>query len=407
MRAQRTPRKPSRGASNIGIDMKYRVSTGTILLALAVVLKLANLPTPGFAQESGTTKLYQQARVYEHAQNYAAAEEVYRKLLAAHPDDPRALKRLGIVEQTELKFDDSIALFRRVLHEHPEYPQVNFFLGLSYYGLHDYNGAIASFQKELKTPTAYQGTRYYFALALEAEGRDDEAIDQLNQVAAQKPNDANVLYELARLHMDASFHAIQKLRQLHPDSFQIHAFLGGLYENEGQYSAAVTEYEAALKKQPDATGIHYPLGVAYWMLRQLGLSEKEFLLALKESPRDAQVEIYLANIALLQQQFGKARDYLIQAKGRQPQDEQIHLLLGRCYLGLDEFQQAKAEFLFAVHLNPTGPRSHYFLSQAYRKLHEPADAQRELTLSNRLSSTQRAKSPAAARGPAGSQPRNP
>src|SRR5437879_6269299 len=249
---------------------------GFLLMAIVALLGwLVNMPTAGLAQREGAADLFKRAQVYEREQNYAAAESIYRQVLASDPYNPEALKCLGIVEQTELKFNDSIELFKRVLREHSDYPQVNFFLGLSYYGQHDLNDAIASFEQELKTSAPHPAARYYLALALEAEGRTNDAIDQLNQVVAQNPDNANVLYELARLHMDASFRAIERLRKLDPDSFQNHAFTGGLYVQEGHYEAAIGEYQAALRKQPDALGIHYPRGVAYGMMHSCGLAEKE------------------------------------------------------------------------------------------------------------------------------------
>ncbi|HEX5483458.1 MAG TPA: tetratricopeptide repeat protein [Terriglobia bacterium] len=360
------------------------------LIAPALLIWLAGAAQAAPPQKR-TADLFQQARVYERQQHYAAAASVYREVLALHPGDPEALKRLGIVEQTEFKFNDSIEIFKRVLREHPDYPQVNFFLGLSCYGLHDFNNAITSFQDELKTPAPHHATRYYLALVLEAEGRADQAIAQLDQAAVQNPNNPNILYELARLHMDASFQAIERLRKVAPDSFQTHALLGELYANEGHDSAAIDEYKTALVKQPDAAGIHYSLGVAYWMLKQLGPAEKEFLLALRESPDDPQTNIYLGDIALRQQQFSSARDYLKRAETVQPGTAQIHLLLGRCYMGLNQLQEAKAELLLAARLEPKDPSSHYLLSQVYQKLHQPGERQRELAIFNSLSSAQNSK----------------
>src|SRR5579884_4018788 len=174
-------------ARTLALSRAARSSLTQILAVVALLEYFVGMASAGLAQQ-GTTDLFQQARVYEREQNYAAAESVYRKVLASHPDNPEALKRLGIVEQTELRFNDSVELFKRILREHPNYPQVNFFLGLSYYGLHDFNDAIASFQDELKTPAPHPATRYYLALALEAEGRTEDAIAQLERVAAQIPS---------------------------------------------------------------------------------------------------------------------------------------------------------------------------------------------------------------------------
>jgi protein O-GlcNAc transferase len=347
---------------------------------------LVSMPAAGSAQQEQAADPFKQAQVYESRQNYAAAESIYRKVLASDPHNPEALKRLGIVEQTELKFSDSIECFKRVSREHPDYPQVNFFLGLSYYGQRDLNDAIASLNQELKTSTSHPATRYYLALALEAVGRINDAIVQLDQVGAENPNNANVFYELARLHLAASFRAIDRLRKIDPDSFQNHAFMGELYAEEGHYEAAVGQYQAALRKQPDALGIHSPLGVAYWNLNQLGPAEKELLLALEESPDDPRANLYLGDMALRQQQFSKALPYLKRAEAGRPQDVESRLLLGRCHIGLGDLQQAKVELLLTVRLDPTDPRSHYMLAEVYQKLNQTADRQRELAVFNKLSS---------------------
>ena len=70
--------------------------------------------------------------------------------------------------------------------------------------------------------------------------------------------------QLARLHMGAAFRAVDQLKKIDPESFQLHAFMGELYSQEGQLEAAVGQYQAALKREgPNALGIHSPLGIAY------------------------------------------------------------------------------------------------------------------------------------------------
>ncbi len=166
-----------------------------------------------FAQQ-GNADLLQEGQQFEEQRNYPAAEDVYRKVLATDPDNPEALKQLGVIEQTEMKFPESIADFKRVLASAPEYPQVNFFLGLSYYAQHDYKDAITSFQQELKTPTPHPACGYYLGLAFDGDGRPDAAIDTLNVVAAKYPGKSDVFFQLARLHMNASFLAIARLRKI-------------------------------------------------------------------------------------------------------------------------------------------------------------------------------------------------
>src|SRR5438128_5685962 len=126
------------------------------LAARLVFLTVAYLaatvfPAARVAQaQEGLQALLDKARVLEKAGDYAAAERVYDQALALDPANPEILKRLGVLEQTELKFADSIAHFGQVLSGDPAYPEVNFFLGVSYFGQNDYSSAIRSFERELQ-----------------------------------------------------------------------------------------------------------------------------------------------------------------------------------------------------------------------------------------------------------------
>ena len=349
---------------------------------------LLAVPASGRPPQS-VESLFQQAQAFEQDRNYTAAENIYQKVLASDPRNPEALKRLGIVQQTQLKFDDSIESFKRALSVHPDFPQVNFFLGLSYYGRRDINSAISIFDQELKTPSPHPGTRYYLSLALQAAGRVNEALIQLTELAERDPNNANVLYELARLHMDSSFQALSRLRKLDPDSFHMHLFLGWLYFEEQHFEAAIKEFQIALKMQPDALGVHFPLGTAYRRLHKLDMAKSELLLALQEAPDDPRTNLYLGDIAIMQQQYSDAIQYLNRTQAAQPEDPEAYILLGRCYLALEDPEQAKSVLLTAARLDPTDPRSHYLLAEIYRVTNQPAERQRELELFNKLTKAQK------------------
>ena len=161
--------------------------------ALLVGAFLLASPWVGFAQV-GTADLFEEAQHFEDQQDYAAAENVFKKILSTDPESLEALKRLGILEQTTLRFPDSIVHFKHVLSQSPEYPQVNFFLAVSYFGQRNYPDAIASFEKELRTSTPHPATHYYLALTLESAGHIHEAIDELNSLAEKDPGKADVFY---------------------------------------------------------------------------------------------------------------------------------------------------------------------------------------------------------------------
>lgn len=349
-------------------------------LAIAFVPSCANCQP-----QSELTALYDLARASEKNGDYPAAERVYLRALTLAPGNPETLKRLGIVEQTELKFDESIAHFKQALSRDAQYPEVNFFRGVSYLGQNDFANAIQSLQQELATAKPHRHCRYYLGLAFQSAGRMEEAIAAFNGAVTENPKDADTLYELARIYKNASMQVIDRLRTIDPDSFQLHALLGEINADGERYSDAIKEYQVALAKRPDATGIHFAIGVAYWIERQPVPAKKEFLEAYKENPNDPLTNLYLGDIAVGDREFDEALKYLGVAEKGQSEMFRIHLLLGKCYRGQHQLEKARSEFLTAIAADANAAEVHYLLAQVYQDLKDPEASTKEFAEFERLS----------------------
>jgi tetratricopeptide (TPR) repeat protein len=341
--------------------------------------------------QSDTGTLLERARTSEKVGNYRAAEQAYLEALAVKPGDLETLKRLGVLQQTELKFQESIQNFKQVLDRDPQYSEVNFFIGVSYFGENELEEAIRSFERELASARPHPRCRYYLALTLQSAGRPDEATAQLDREVQDNPKDLDALYQLARIHKNASLLAIEKLKAQDSDSFQLHALMGELHADEERYSEAIREYQAALAKRPDATGMHYAIGVAYWAQHQLDAAKKEFTESLKESPNDGMTNLYLGDIAVHEEHFAEALGYLLVAQKGQPEMAQVHLLLGKSYHGQHQPDKAKEEFLAAIRFDPAAAQPHYLLAQVYRELHDPQASASEFAEFERLSKLEKEK----------------
>jgi tetratricopeptide (TPR) repeat protein len=359
-----------------------RLNTWLRLVCLAVFFLPSHVSC---RPQSELAALYNQARTLEKHSDYAAAESVYLKALELAPGNPETLKRLGIVEQTEMKFDESIIHFKQALSRDAQYAEVNFFLGVSYLGQNDFANAIQSFQQELATAKPHRRCRYYLGLAFQSAGRMEEAMAAFNGAVTENSKDADSLYELARIYKNASIHVIDRLRILDPDSFQLHALLGEMDADGEHYTDAIREYQAALAKRPDATGIHFAIGVAYWIQRQFEPAKKEFLEAYKENSNDPLTNLYLGDIAVRDREFDDAMKYLDIAEKGQVESFRVHLLLGECYRDQHQLEKAKAEFLTAVKADSNAAEVHYLLAQVYQELKDPEASTKEFAEFERLS----------------------
>jgi tetratricopeptide (TPR) repeat protein len=360
-------------------------------LVIATVCSISSIPVASQTKNDRVETLLKDARGEENTGNYASAERLYRQALAIAPESLESLKRLGVLEQTELKFDDSIQLFEQVLASDPSFPQVNFFLGTSYFGKGDFTRATESFERELKALNPHPRTHYYLAMALQSSGRVEEAISQLNRSFTDNPKDSDALYELARIYKNASLRSIEMLKALDPDSFQLHALMGEVYADQERYSEAIEEYQAALLKRPEAPGMHFVIGVAYWAQRQMEPAEKAFKDAYKENPNDPMTNLYLGDIAVRYQRFSDALPFLVVAQQAQPNMPQVHVLLGQCYQSQKELQKAKDEFQAAINANPGAAQPHYLLARVYRELHDTQASAAELSEFDRLSKIEKEK----------------
>jgi predicted Zn-dependent protease len=354
-------------------------------MSLGLSLASGLPPAPQGGADSSLNDLLRQARNYEKQQNYVAAERVYGQALALASKDPEILERAGVLYQTELKFKESVDLLQRVVERDRRYPEANFFLGASFLGLNDFPHAIEAFRNELKDPHPHPRCRYYLGVALESAGQEGEAVAEFNRAVSENPKDADALYELALVHKNASLKAIDRLREIDPDSFQLHRLMGEIYADDERYDEAVKEYQAALAKRPDDASLHYGVAVAYWAEHQLNPARQEFTLALQRDPDNPLIKLYLGDIAVREHRFDDAMPYLQAAATAQPGMSRVHILLGRCYEASQNPARAQAEFARAAQLDPSDPQPHYLLAQTYRELHQPQESARELTAFEALS----------------------
>src|SRR5438046_456426 len=163
-------------------------------------------------------KLLLKAVELEQSKDYAGAERVYREALLASADDPEILKRLGLACQQQGKYEESIEIFQRILRRAPVYPGVNSLLAISYYSLNKFGKTIEASRKELTGNPKDKQARYYLALALSASGQLFEAIQQLEGLQAEDPQNLAVVYQLVVDYKAAAQQTGQRLVKMAPDS---------------------------------------------------------------------------------------------------------------------------------------------------------------------------------------------
>lgn len=227
------------------------------------------------------------------------------------------------------------------------------------------------------------------AAKCEIEAGDMEhASALLNTLARRYSNDADVLYLTAKLHMQAFNDATRLMYDKTPSSYRVHQLSAEVFESQGRFSDAITEYKKAIDLNPTAPDLHYHLGRATLLLSHtpeaLASAAEEFRRELKISPEDAASEFQLGQIARAQSSSEEAREHFDRASSLSPTFVAPLIALGQLYNASKQYKQAIEALARATRLQPDNEAAHYALMTAYRNSGDLTKAKQENETLTRL-----------------------
>ena len=339
---------------------------------------------PAQVTSEGLQNLLSHAIELENSKDYAGAERVYREALLASADDPEILKRLGLVCQQQGKYDESIEIFQRILRRAPVYPGVNSLLAISYYSLNKFGKAIEASRKELTGNPKDKQARYYLALALSASGQLFEAIQQLEGLQAEDPQNLAVVYQLVVDYKAAAQQTGQRLVKMAPDSEFAYVMRAEALADGERFDGAILEFKEALRKNPDFPGIHLAMGQVYWRRKDLEKSQQELKLALSEDPNQPLANYYLGDILVTDKEYLQAIPRLEKALSVYPELTRAYWLLGKCYASTGDDQRALQVFKKALERDPSYKEVHFQLHELYARLGNKEKSLEHLQVFERL-----------------------
>jgi tetratricopeptide (TPR) repeat protein len=347
---------------------------------VVITAELVYAQAPSGSAES----LLSRAIELEKRKDYAGAEELYKQALLTSADDSEILKRLGLVCQHQGKYDQSIEVFQRILKRAPLYPGVNSLLAISYYELNKFDKTVEASQRELTGNPKDKQARYYLSLALSASGRLFEAIQQLEALQAEDPQNLAVRYQLAVDYKAAAQQAGQRLAKMAPDSEFTHALRAEGLADSGRFDEAIMEFQEVLSKSPDFPGIHLALGQVYWQRKDIEKSRQELKLALAEDPSEPLANYYLADMLVTDKEYLQAIPHLDITLSAYPELTRAYWLLGKCYASTGDQERALQVFKKALEQNPGYKEVHFQLHELYARLGNKVESQEHLQIFERL-----------------------
>jgi tetratricopeptide (TPR) repeat protein len=221
-----------------------------------------------------------------------------------------------------------------------------------------------------------------------AAGAEAKAFALLDEMAEKWPDDADVLYLKAKLHMKAFNDATLAMFQRTPASFRVHQLSAEIFEVNSRYDEAVAEYRKAIEMNPQAPDLHFRLGRAILLAGHnpdsLAKATAAFRDELKLNPEDAACEFQLGQIAQVEGNKADAKVHFEEALKRAPQFVAALIALGKMETLDKRYDKAIDLLSQAVELQPANETAHYALLTAYRDAGQMDKAKNEKAILDKL-----------------------
>ncbi|MGB7140225.1 MAG: tetratricopeptide repeat protein [Candidatus Acidiferrum sp.] len=252
--------------------------------------------------------------------------------------------------------------------------------------------AIPALKRAMNSPGAIEAKKKDGVLGLRCSltlDDRDSALDFINGLGHQFPNDPDVLFVLVHAYSDLSTRTAQDLGLTAPDSIPAHKLNAEALEMQGRWGEAEREYQAMIEKAPNTPGLHYLLGRL--LLSRPDADSKatdeatqEFEKELQIDPRNAGAEYILGVIAQQASQWDQAIAHFSRATKLNVNFGDAYMGLGFCLVTLKRYEAAIPPLRAAVRLEKGNPSAHYNLATALSRLGEREEAEKEFAIQRQL-----------------------
>lgn len=250
-------------------------------------------------------------------------------------------------------------------------------------------------QIEAPTPRANvsQDTAFAEARHLAQQGKFDEAIAELEGLAAKQPAAKGLSHELGVVYYKKGDYlkAVARLKKAleeNPGDSEAIQLTGLSYYLAGRPSDAIAPLEKVQTWYPSANvDAAYILGVCYIQTKDYPSARKAFARMFAVPPDSAASYLFTARMMLRFDFDVVAEEYAKKAVELDPKLPLAHSLLGEIYLYKSRIQEATEQFQGELQLNPGDAAAYYKLADAYTRVQKYEDAERLLQRSIWLDAT--------------------
>lgn len=275
------------------------------------------------------------------------------------------LRTEGIADFQAGRYSEALAKLQNAVKTDPADHLAARFLALTQAAKGDCKSALPVLAKDPDVLAGIGAAKCESAL-----GDEESALSLLAKLRREHPDNADVLYESARLHMKAFNDDTFAMFQRTPASYRVHELSAEVFEVQSRYSDAAAEYRKAIELNPSAPELHYRLGRALLMQSHepasLEQAAAEFQSELRVNPEDGACEYQLGQISQVEGHSDEAAAHFRKALSLSPQFVSAIIALAKLDSEAKRYPDAISLLQRAVALQPENEAALYALLTAYR-----------------------------------------
>jgi len=312
-------------------------------------------------------------------EHFAVAIAEFRKATELAPNLAEAFVGLGRAYMENHEYGAAVAPLKRAVELNPDLLVAHEFLG--------YVLLAQGYAAEAIPHLEHAGARDALGIAQVDAGQLAEAVVNLREAVAKRPNDPDLLYYLGRASGLLSKQSIDQLLAADPEAPRAHQAMGENYFVLRQMPQAEKEYLEALRLRPDLPGLHLELGLVYAGASQWNKAEQEFRAETKLQPGNAEAAYRLGAALLQEGKAHEAREELERAEGLKPGMPETLYSLGKAAALDGEAEAAEKAWTKLLEIekdSSLAAQAHFGLAGLYRRQRKAAQARHEMQEFQRL-----------------------
>ncbi len=315
------------------------------------------------------TEALSMAVAHHQSGRLQAAEQIYRQILAAQPDQVDAIHLLGVLAHQLGKHEIAVELIGRAIMLNGNEAVLHNNLGEAYRALSRNQEAAECYRRAVELKPDYVEAHANLGAVLKSQGRLQEAAASYRRVLVLKPDHAathinlgNVLTELGLLEEAAA--CFRRAIDRKVDSFEVHYNLGNTLKSLGKVDEAAACYRRSLELKPDFYAAHNNLGIALKAQGKLEEAINCFRRALEAKPDFVEALGNLGNALADQGRLEEAIACHRQALALKPDSAEALSNLGIAFKDQGRLEEAVACHRQALAMKPDFAETHNNLGVA-------------------------------------------